>query len=689
MLYWTQYIAPTKKIEGKKKKFDNNIYTFDIESTSYIVLDGIVYPAIKYKDIDDKEKDRCIKGSLMYVWQFGINDIVYYGRTWDELKTFLSLINKDIPEKKYLFIHNQAFEFQFMKSVFTFSDVMARKSHKVMTSFMDDYNFIVKCSYFMSNTALENLPKVFNLPVKKLVGDLDYNLLRTPATPLTSEEMGYCENDILVLYNYILRELESYDTVKNIPTTATGKVRRELQDITRTNFKYKRLVNKSVNTDPHIYNMLMDAFAGGYTHSNYIYTDEILENIDSFDETSAYPYLLVAYPFPSSEFRYCRARKKEDLNPDLCYLLRVKFKNVRSKYYNTFLSMSKCKNIKGGKYDNGRIIEAQELETVLTDVDFYFYLDAYKLDYEILECYWANKRLLPKTFINFILDKYVAKTKLKNVEGKEVEYSKEKNKFNSLYGMSVTNTIRDNVSYDSVTGLWHEEPLTNDEIIEKLQKEKKKGFLSFAWGVWVTAYARDNLLRRVLELDDYVVYCDTDSCKVMEGYDKQVFIKYNESVIERLHNVSNVLGIDFNRFSPEDIKGIAHTLGVFESETDKGRDHTYDRFVTQGAKKYAIEIDNKIKITVAGVPKKAGATLEKLEDFKDDYVFKFEDTNKLLIVYVEDQEEREITDYLGNTYIATDKTGCCLLPTTYVLGKSLEYANLISDDSSKGARYKE
>lgn len=255
--------------------------------------------------------------------------------------------------------------------------------------------------------------------------------------------------------------------------------------------------------------------------------------------------------------------------------------------------------------------------------------------------------------------------------------------------MSVTNTIRDEVKYNTDIGTWEEIPLSNKDIEEKLKKEKNKGFLSFAWGVWVTAYARDNLLRRVLALDDYVAYCDTDSCKLVEGYDKDIFTKYNDSVIERLHNVSDTLGIDFNRFSPEDIKGISHTLGVFESETDKGRVHTYDRFITQGAKKYAVEIDGKIKITVAGVPKKAGATLDRLEDFKDDYVFEFKDTNKLLIVYVEDQIEREITDYLGNSYKATDKTGCCLLPTTYVLGKSLEYANLISDDSSKRARYKE
>ena len=689
MLYWNKYIAPSKKLEGKKKKFDNNIYTFDIETTSYIVLDNIVYPAIKYNELDDKEKERCIKKSLMYIWQFGINDIVYYGRTWDELKSFLFLINKDIPEKKYLFIHNQAFEFQFFKSVLKVEDVMARKSHKVMTSFLPDYNFIVKCSYFMSNSSLENLPKVFNLPVKKLVGDLDYNLIRTPKTPLTDEEMGYCENDILVLYHYILRELETYETVKNIPTTSTGKVRRELQDLTRTNFKYKRLVNKAINTDPHVYNLLMDCFAGGYTHSNYIYTDEILDNIDSYDETSAYPYVLTAFKFPSSEFRPCRARSKEELNPDLCYILRVKFKHIRSKYYNTFLSMSKCRFIKGGRYDNGRIIEAEELETTITDVDFYFLLDAYDLEYEILECYWANKRLLPRTFINFVLDKYVAKTKLKNVEGKEVEYSKEKNKFNALYGMSVTNTIRDEVKYDNELGIWEEIPLTNDEIKEKLEKEKKKSFLSFAWGVWVTAYARDNLLRRVLELDDYTVYCDTDSIKLVEGYYKEIFKKYNETVIERLKAVSDTLNIDYDRFSPEDIKGESHTLGVFESETDKGRLHTYDKFITQGAKKYAVQIEDKIKITVAGVPKKAGKTLKRLEDFKDNYVFEFKDTNKLLIVYIDDMDKQKITDYLGIEYEATDKTGCCLLPTTYVLGKAIEYANLISDDSSPRARFKE
>ena len=92
------------------------------------------------------------------------------------------------------------------------------------------------------------------------------------------------------------------------------------------------------------------------------------------------------------------------------------------------LSYSKCRNIKDAKINNGRIIEAREFEITLTDIDFYFILDSYKCEYEILECYSAFKRFLPKKFINFVLEKYVIKTKYKDVENMEIEYQKEKNK---------------------------------------------------------------------------------------------------------------------------------------------------------------------------------------------------------------------------------------------------------------------
>ena len=703
MIYYKNFIWHDADVVGQRKKVDNTIYSFDIETTSYIILDGQQMPAIEYQNLNQDEKERAEFRSCMYIWMFSINDIVYYGRTWQELKEFMQKIEKCNKYKKILFIHNLAFEFQFMKSNFNFNDVMARKSHKVMRCFFEEYNFEIRCSYMMSNCALKKLTDIYNLPIAKMVGDLDYTKIRTPITTLTEKELNYCEHDCLVIYYYIKRELEQYERVDKIPLTSTGHVRKELKELILKDYDYKGKVKKAINTNPHIYNLLQDAFAGGYTHANWIYTDEIIKNVDSWDFTSSYPYILVSHKFPSTEFKKCNIKSVERMSKRFAYLLVVKFKNIKCKYYNNFISRSKCRNIKGARYDNGRIIQAESLEMTITDVDFYFILDTHKYDeYEIVESYYSLYNYLPKQFIEFVLEKYVNKTKFKNVDGKELEYMLEKNKFNSLYGMSVTNMIRDKVEYDNIKG-WTETQLTNEEIIEALQNEKKKSFLSFAYGVWVTAFARNNLLKNVVKLDEYVIYCDTDSIKLKQGYDKQVIEDYNKFVEEKIKYVSKTLEINYEKFAPTDIYGESHMLGLFDS------DGNYNEFITQGAKKYAvtkwikkekikdnmnvIKIEDEkaliLEITVAGVPKQGCKALKSLQDFKDDFVFEFKYTNKNLIIYCEEQEEFNLQDYQGNFYKVNDKSGCCIIPTTYILGKAEEYANLILDESSARARFKE
>lgn len=136
---------------------------------------------------------------------------------------------------------------------------------------------------------------------------------------------------------------------------------------------------------------------------------------------------------------------------------------------------------------------------------------------------------------------------------------------------------------------------------------------------------------------------------------------------------------------PKDIKGKKRMLGVFDHDAD------YKEFVTQGAKKYAYR-DKKygeIHITIAGVPKQGAKALKSLEEFKDNFVFPFKYTNKNLLVYNDEMEEFELTDYKGKKKKVKDKFACVLIPTTYELGKSEEYASLISDESSKRAIFKE
>lgn len=710
MKYYNKYKGHEPEIVGERKKCDNTIYTFDIETTSYYILNGEIYSAIEYKKLSKDEQNQCDFYGTMYIWMFGINDIVYYGRTYQELKEFLKKLDNNSDIRKVVFIHNLSWEFQFLKGFFNFEEVLARKSRKVMRCKFSDYNIECRCSFMMSNCSLNRLSDVYNLPIKKKMGDLDYTKIRTYRTKLTEKELGYCEYDCLVVYEYIKLLRNQYEKIYKIPMTSTGQVRRELKQTIQNDWGYKTTVKKSINIDPIIYNRLHEAFMGGYTHANYLYTDEIIKNVDSFDFTSSYPFVLCTEGYPSQEFKSCAIKNIKQMSKFMCYIIVVKFYNIKCKYYNNFISASKCRQIKKARYDNGRIIQAEELEITITDVDFRFFLDTYtdiskdqKMTYEILECYYSPKKYLHKTFINFVLDKYVKKTEYKNVEGKELEYAIEKAHFNSLYGMAVTNNIRDEVIYKNDTKEWIENPITNDDIIKLLEKEKKEGFLSFAFGVWVTAYARNNLLRLLIKYDNFVLYSDTDSLKLKEGFDISFINDYNINVIEKIKKVCDAYNISFDRFSPKDSEGIEHTLGIFEN------DGMYNEFITQGAKKYAYtkmvknkklkedtniiekgETESKIlEITVSGVPKKGANCLKKLEDFRDDLIFDFDKTNKNTLMYCENQQKNILIDYLGESAEVDDLSACCLIPCTYTLAKSYDYMQLLTDESSRRAVYNE
>lgn len=677
MKYYTEY-------DSTYDKDENTIYTFDIETSSILFLNGDVISSDKYDNLTDSDKDECIKIGFMYIWMLGINDNVFYGRTWEELSIFFGKLNK---RKKHIFIHNISFEFQFLSGNFKLNNVFARKERKVIKCEIEEYNIIFRCTYYMTNVALSKLTDVYNLPVRKKTSDLDYTLVRNSKTPLSSKELAYCEYDCLVIYYYIKQELSLYKKFDKIPNTLTGRVRKELQARVLKDYNYRSKVQKSINTDPHIYNLLLDCFAGGYTHANWLYVNDVIKNVVSWDFTSSYPFVMLVEKYPSTSFKKCNVKNiKSILFDDFAYIINIEFKNIKSNYFNNIISKSKAYYIEGGIYDNGKIVSATTLKIVITEIDLKIIQEFYNFDnYNILEIYYANKSYLPYKLLDFILDKYYNKTTYKNVDGKEYLYSIEKSKFNSLYGMCVTNTIKDECVFNS-EGQWTTKKLNNSDILDKLNTEHKKGFLSFAYGVWVTSYARYNLLSNVKLLDDYVIYCDTDSIKLAEGYNINVIHNYNKSVDDKISRVANFYNIDINRFAPLDCKGTPHKIGLFDSDGE------YLYFKTLGAKKYCYidKAKKKLHITVAGVPKKGVSALKNnINNFKDDLFFKASETGKKQIFYNDEQPTLKVIDYLGNEDIINEKKGICLMPCSYTLSNSLVYAPKLSDISSERKKFKE
>lgn len=275
-------IRRRKKEKGKEVRHRKRVYycddilTFDIETTSaWIDEHGDI---IAYKRGYDADYWNSLEAlSLPYIWQFGFNDTVYYGR---EFTDFLKVLD-DIPKnyKCIIWIHNLGFEYEFLQDILTFNKVFAKTPHKPIYATCLEYpNIEFRCSYMMTNMSLETWGESIGIPKK--VEDLNYEVIRTPLTPLNDIEMGYCETDILVMYAGIKDTLKHYKTQWDIPYTSTGKIRRVVKQLLTSDDEYVKYIKKLVPASHEEYQMLMDAFAGGYTHANRIHAGEVQTDYD-------------------------------------------------------------------------------------------------------------------------------------------------------------------------------------------------------------------------------------------------------------------------------------------------------------------------------------------------------------------------------------------------------------------------
>ena len=270
--------------------------------------------------------------------------------------------------------------------------------------------------------------------------------------------------------------------------------------------------------------------------------------------------------------------------------------------------------------------------------DFYTYDD-----FEILDLYYSIKAYLPLPIILSIIKYYKNKTLLKG-EDEEI-YMFNKGMLNSIYGMMVTDILKDENLYINDEWMKFKFDVNIEERINKYNKNYYR-FLYYAWGVWVTAYARRNLTSVVKEVGIDYVYSDTDSIKYLNGNDyDEAFKEYNKKIENKLKDMCTFYNIDFNDLKPND-----KLIGVFED------DGNYDIFKTLGAKRYLVKIDDKYKLTCSGLDKKKGVDylIKKYKDdknifnnFSNNLKIPADCTGKLTHTYIDEEISGKVVDYLG------------------------------------------
>lgn len=578
-------------IKGKSKYISLPI-TFDIETST-----------VKDKVKSIKEDRDCYEG-YAYHMQFCIEGKVLFCRRWDEVvDVFNRLINVYWLEtnkcKLVCYIHNLSYEFQFMFRFFNVNNVFATDSHKVLKAILNDY-IELRCSYFLSNQSLAKFIENTNSPHQKGTGDLDYSKIYTPISVLSEREKGYCYNDVKGLYEAILYELQ-FDTLDSIPLTNTGYIRRDTRNRMRKNKKNRDIFLKSA-LDYKLYDIMKKAFRGGNTASNRYLTNMILDNVDSYDMSSAYPYVMLSEKFPTGEFMKASIVDHEELkeyNNKYCTVAKYIFKNIKIKENIpiAYLPFSKCEKCLDCSNYNGRILNADYIEIYMTNIDFEIIDMQYEYDeLYVDDFYFSRKEFLPKELKDEVYELFFNKSTLKGIEEKEYEYMKSKNKLNSTFGMCVTDILHDEFNFNDVSGEFEKVEHTEEDNYKRIEEyyASRNNFLSYQWGIFITAYCRRNLQLAIDKIGLDVVYCDTDSVKYVGNYD-YVFNEINKNMLDhcRKYNIKNY--VEYNDKT--------YYLGLYDKE--KG----YVKFKTLGAKKYAYieKGSNKLGVTVAGLNKKQGS----------------------------------------------------------------------------------
>ena len=668
---------------NKKVEYLNLECGFDIETSSI-------------KTAEDK------KFAFMYIWTFGLKDEkhIYHGRTWEE---FLNLCEKiqieyNLSDSRRLicYVHNLGYEFQFMRKYFNWIDVFSIDERKPLKA-LCDYGIEFRDSYLLSGYSLDNTAKnLTNHTIDKVEGGLDYELVRHYKTPLTPLEMKYCKNDVIIILYYINEQIKIYGDITKIPLTNTGRVREYVRNrcyYTNKNHsksstgKYKRYrqIMEDLTLDKPLYDMLSRGFMGGFTHANAKYTGQLIENVTSIDFTSSYPAVMLSEKFPMSKGIKVKLTKEKDFNyyrKRYGLIFDIKFTNLIAKIpQENYLSESKCYNKVNVQENNGRVNRADSLITTITNIDFEIIEQAYTWDKaEVSNVYKFFLGYLPKSIIESTIDLYKDKTVLKDVEGYETDYMLSKGMLNSIYGMTVTRVIRDDIEYVED---WKVEPADEETQIDDYNKNKSR-FLYYPWGVFITAYARRNLWYGIISMGEDYIYSDTDSIK-FKNFDKHKdFIKgYNKHVIHKIKTMCKHYDIDYSRLEPKTKEGVIKPIGIWEL------DGQYKRFKTLGAKRYLVEFENgNMEMTVAGLSKKNG--LKYLQDtnennegvfnsFNDEMYIPAENTGKMTHTYIDEPLEMMIQDYKGNEGKASARSGVHLDKVDFTLSLARQYITFLEN----------
>lgn len=637
------------------------------------------------------------------------NIATIYGNKPSEMMSAFHKIRESLKgDDIYIYFHNLSWDYVFIR-LFIFKEfgtpvkqLNTKPHYPIMLGFAN--GIILKDSLCLAQCKLEKWADDLQVEHKKAVGEWDYDKIRDQICKFSRGEKKYIEQDTLALCECIDAFCISLKkSVFSICYTATGIPREEVRDRAKKNKGHAQFLRQALTYEQFV--KFMKLYHGGYSHGNRFIISEIINDsiVSCNDFQSSYPYCLCAFRYPCGKF----ISLGEDVKPEFilknaeeyAFIFRISFKNIRlkDKYFPMpALQASKCEHSINMKVESGRVLQAGYTTLYLCEQDLIVIDSMYEWDEETIctEVEVSPKDYLPRWFTDYVYELFAEKCKRKPFKDSDpVGYALSKARVNSVYGLTVQKSIRENfievtepgeykinalgdtahfesgeyrIDYDQDSRVTYEKYLKNPNTV-----------LPYQWGCYCTAYAFRNLFELgscvnayydnngKLEVPPRWLYSDTDSA-FSDDWNEDKINAYNEKCKELLKK---------NNYGAVVVDGKEYWLGVAESESDK----EFSEFIVLGPKRYCGRSteDNKLHITVAGVPKKTGAKCLKddIRNFQKDFIFDGKTTGKNAHFY-----------FFSADGITVDKWGneigdsIDLEPCDYLLGMVDKYEYLLTDD---------
>lgn len=544
----------------------------------------------------------------------GMNVLVRYVEDWLRIVDMLVENFELTPERKLvIYVHNLGYEHmyltQIMRERYGLADILLTKSRKPL--YIRYNNGIeLRDSLKLFQKSLAGATK--GLPHAKLVGDLDYNMYRTPDTPLSPDEWNYCINDVQGLYEAIERlKWEHGFNSATIPLTNTAMVIEEINKYCRKDGKCMQAM-KDLKLDKQQMRLAYKCMAGGDTHGTRWRAGRVYHDCNSYDLKSAHPSQQILKKFPSGKpitlpGGTTLAELDALTESGYGWIAQIFIYDfaIRPECPNPTISVSKCEQIMESRgTDNGRLLGALGALVYMDSNDFQRFREGYDFDESdvvAVEAVAFYLNYLPDGYREAILDKF----KIKESAPAGIERGFAKICVNTVYGASAQKTVRDEYSLPDADGLLDANHLSWECNLEQLEEKdvakKQTNKFPFLWGLWTASLTRLALWRLQKEVGwEKLIYWDTDSVKFKGEKVPEVDAVYNATVRDLCRERGAVV---------QNKNGKTVYIGSAEDEHPTV-DYGYSEFTFLHAKCYAAQAWDgtayQIETTIAGVGKKEG-----------------------------------------------------------------------------------